>query len=168
MTAMEKKSAEISHNSIVQSTRHQTSADLTHLKWNLKWKLNPGVTKYIIWSNAAVFNNIAQCKVLNYFLNTGHLSTDTGEKKLWKYPDKINPLTLYQFLPFLLFLHQPGLKLSVSAEGIMINIRSIRWGTRILSPSFLLQVEFSLSHNYFSRAAFLLRSPSKIPAQWFS
>lgn len=45
----------------------------------MKLHLNPGVTK---WSNAAVFNNIAQCKVLNYFLNTEHLSTDTGEKKL--------------------------------------------------------------------------------------
>lgn len=36
-------------------------------------------------------------------------------------------------------------------KALWLTFAPIRWGTRILSPSFLLQVEFSLADNYFSR-----------------
>lgn len=36
-------------------------------------------------------------------------------------------------------------------KALWLTFAPIRWGTRILSPSFLLRVEFSLADNYFSR-----------------
>lgn len=44
-----------------------------------------------------------------------------------------------------------GVCASVHLKVPWLTFAPIRWGTRILSPSFLLRVEFSLADNYFSR-----------------